>query len=146
ARTNAEKMRAADVEFLNGNAEQIPLPDGSVDVVTSNGVLNLVPDKPKTFSEIYRVLRPGGSIQISDIVLGKPIKPESRNNPQLWAECIVGAVLEEEYLEMFRKAGFPDVKAVHHLDYFSKSVEADTREVAEKYGAQTVILKGVKPR
>jgi ubiquinone/menaquinone biosynthesis C-methylase UbiE len=146
ARANAAKMGAAHVEFLKGNAEQIPLPDASVDVVTSNGVLNLVPDKPKAFSEIYRVLRPGGSIQISDIVLGKPIKLESRNNPQLWAECIVGAVLEEEYLELFRKAGFQEVKAVHHLDYFSKSTSEDTREVAGKYGAQTVVLKGVKPR
>lgn len=145
ARANAEKMRAGNVEILEGNAEEIPLPDASVDVVTSNGVLNLVPDKPRCFAEIFRVLRPGGSIQISDIVLGKPIKPESRNNPQLWAECIVGAVLEEEYLELFRKAGFRNVEAVDHVDYFSKSAEAETREVAEKYGAQTVVLKGMKP-
>jgi SAM-dependent methyltransferase len=146
ARANAAKMKASNVEFLKGNAENIPLPEASVDVVTSNGVLNLVPDKPRTFAEIFRVLRPGGYIQISDIVLGKPIKPESRNNPQLWAECIVGAVLEEEYLEMFRKAGFQDVKAISHLDYFSKSAEPDTREVADKYGALTVVLKGSKPR
>jgi SAM-dependent methyltransferase len=145
ARTNATKMGASHVELLKGNAEEIPLPDASVDVVTSNGVLNLVPDKPRCFSEIFRVLRPGGWIQISDIILGKPIKPESRNNPQLWAECIVGAVLEEEYLEMFRKAGFQKVEAIHHVDYFSKSAEPDTREVAEKYGAQTVVLRGTKP-
>ncbi len=146
ARANAAKMKVSNVEYLKGNAENIPLPKASVDVITSNGVLNLVPDKPRTFAEIFRVLRPGGYIQISDIVLGKPIKPESRNNPQLWAECIVGAVLEEEYLEMFRKAGFQDVKAISHLDYFSKSAEPDTREVAEKYGALTVVLKGSKPK
>ena len=146
ARVNAAKMGAANVEFLEGNAEKVPLPEASVDVVTSNGVLNLVPDKPKTFSEIFRVLRPGGHIQIADIVLGKPIKAESRNNPQLWAECIVGAVLEEEYLELFRAAGFKDVKVIGELDYFSKSPEDDTREVAAKYGAKTVVLKGTRPK
>jgi hypothetical protein len=78
-------------------------------------------------------------------VLGKPIKAESRNNPQLWAECIVGAVLEEDYLELFRAAGFKDVKVIGKLDYFSKSPEADTREVAAKYGAKTIVLKGQKP-
>lgn len=146
ARTNAAKMGAGNVEFVEGNAEQIPLPDASVDVVTSNGVLNLVPDKPKAFREIFRVLRPGGKIQISDIVLGRPIKETSRENPQLWAECIVGAVMQDQYLQMFRDVGFRDVTPLSNLDYFSKSVEADTREVAESYGAHTVVFTGVKPR
>ncbi len=145
ARANAEKMGTSHVEFVKGNAETIPLPDASIDVVTSNGVLNLVPDKPKAFSEIFRVLRPGGRIQIADIVLGKPIKTESRNNPQLWAECIVGAVLEADYLALFRAAGFKNVTVIGELDYFSKSAEADTREVAAKYGAKTVVIEGSKP-
>ena len=145
ARANAEKMGTSHVEFVKGNAETIPLPDASIDIVTSNGVLNLVPDKPRTFAEIFRILRPGGRIQIADIVLGNPIKAESRNNPQLWAECIVGAVLEEEYLELFRAAGFKNVTVIGELDYFSKSSEADTREVAAKYGAKTVVIKGSKP-
>lgn len=144
ARANATRMGASNVEFLEGNAEKIPLPDGSVDVVTSNGVLNLVPDKPQAFSEICRLLRPGGRVQIADIVLGKPIKSESRNNPRLWAECIVGAVMEEEYLEMFRRAGLQEVIAIGHIDYFSKSAEADTREVAASYGAKTIVLKGLR--
>ncbi|MFZ5861246.1 MAG: methyltransferase domain-containing protein [Nitrospirota bacterium] len=144
ARSNAAAMNARHVTFIEGNAEKIPLPDASVDVVTSNGVLNLVPDKPRAFAEIFRVLKPGGRIQISDIVLGKPIKETSRENPQLWAECIVGAVLEDEYVALFRKVGFADVETVSHVDYFSRSPEPDTREVAEKYGAITVILKGTK--
>jgi ubiquinone/menaquinone biosynthesis C-methylase UbiE len=146
ARANAAKMGANNAEFVEGNAETIPLPDASVEVVTSNGVLNLVPDKARCFGEIFRVLKPGGRIQISDIVLGRPIKESSRENPQLWAECIVGAVLEDAYLGLFRNAGFVDVAAIHHVDYFSKSAEPDTREVAEQYGAITVILKGCKPR
>lgn len=145
ARANAAKMHAEHVTFVEGNAEKIPLPDACIDVVTSNGVLNLIPDKPRAFAEIFRVLKPGGRIQISDIVLGKPIKESSRENPQLWAECIVGAVLEDDYLRMFREAGFSDVQAVSHVDYFSRSPEPDTREVAGKYGAITVILKGHRP-
>lgn len=145
ARTNAKKMGVSHVEFLKGNAEKIPLPDASIDSVTSNGVLNLVPDKPTAFGEIFRVLRPGGRIQIADIVLGKPIRPESRNDPQLWAECIVGAVQEEDYLALFRAAGFNNVLVIGMLDYFSKSSDADTREVAAKYGAKTVVISGSKP-
>jgi len=142
---NAKKMGTSHVEFVKGNAETIPLPDASIDSVTSNGVLNLVPDKPRTFSEIFRVLRPGGRIQIADIVLSKPIKAESRNNPQLWAECIVGAVLEEDYLALLHAAGFKNAKVIGELDYFSKSPDADTREVAAKYGAKTVVIEGSKP-
>lgn len=145
ARANAEKMGVSHVEFLKGNAETIPLPDASIDSVTSNGVLNLVPDKRRAFGEIFRVLRPGGLIQLADIVTGKLIRPESRNDPQLWAECIVGAVQEEDYLALFRAAGFNNVLVIGMLDYFSKSSDADTREVAAKYGAKTVVISGSKP-
>jgi arsenite methyltransferase len=145
ARENAKKMGAFHVEFVEGNAEMIPLPDASIDSVTSNGVLNLVPDKPRAFGHIFRVLRPGGRIQISDIVLGKPIKAESRLDPQLWAECIVGAVEEGDYLALLRAAGFQDVTVIHELDYFSKSVDPDTREVAARYGAKTIVISGHKP-
>ncbi len=145
ARANAARMGVSHVEFIEGNAEHIPFPDGSVDVITSNGVLNLVPDKPRAFAEIFRVLRPGGRIQIADIVLGRPIKATSRENPRLWAKCIVGAVLEGEYLALFRRAGFQGLEPLGHVDYFSKSPEPDTREVAASYGARTVVLKGRKP-
>jgi arsenite methyltransferase len=144
ARANAKKMGTAHVEFVKGNAETIPLPDASIDSVTSNGVLNLVPDKPKAFAEIFRVLCPGSRVQIADIVLGKPIKAESRNDPQLWAECIVGAVQEEDYLALLRAAGFQNVTVIHEVDYFSKSADPDTREVAARYGAKTVVISGSK--
>ena len=145
ARANAAKMQTGYVEFRKGNAENIPLPDAAVDVVTSNGVLNLVPNKLLAFAESYRVLRPGGRIQISDIVLDKPILARSRENPQLWAECIVGAVLESEYKEMLEAAGFRDVEVIGSLDYFAKSSEPDTKRVAAFYGAKSMTLKGRKP-
>lgn len=93
-RANIERAGAANVTPLEGNAEEIPLEDESVDAVTSNGVLNLVPNKKLAFEEIFRVLRPGGRVQIADIVVGCPISDECRANPELWAECVVGASLE----------------------------------------------------
>ncbi|MBI2313251.1 MAG: methyltransferase domain-containing protein [Betaproteobacteria bacterium] len=144
-RANAAKIGAAQLKPVLGNAEEIPLPDEAADVATSNGVINLVPDKPRAFREIFRVLRRGGSLQLADIVLAKPISEKSRENPRLWAECIVGAVKEDEYLDMIRSAGFSDVQAISHLDYFSGSSNADTRKVARSFGTQTVVLRARKP-
>lgn len=144
-RANAAKIGATQLVPVLGNAEEIPLPDEAVDVATSNGVVNLVPDKPRAFREIYRVLRRGGSFQLADIVLAKPISEKSRENPKLWAECIVGAVKEDEYLDLIRSAGFSEVQAISHLDYFSGSSNADTRKVARSFGTQTVVLRARKP-
>src|SRR5690606_7324579 len=99
-------------------AEAIPLPDASVDVVTSNGVLNLVPDKPRAFAEIARVLKRDGRVQISDIALARPVSDKSRADPKLWAECVVGAVVEDDYLDKLREAGL-DIEIVARLDYFA---------------------------
>ena len=92
------------VRVIEGNAEQIPLPDASIDVVTSNGVLNLVPDKPAAFGEIARVLKPGGRLQIADIALRVPVSDRSRADPRLWAECVVGAITEDDYGSLLRAA------------------------------------------
>jgi ubiquinone/menaquinone biosynthesis C-methylase UbiE len=138
---NVALARAGNVEVVEGNAESIPLPDASVDVVTSNGVLNLVPDKPKAFAEIFRVLRPGGKAQIADIVVGRPVGESARRDPKLWAECVVGASLEEDYLELFRSAGFADVAVLRGYDYFSGSASADTRRVAHSLGAKAIELR-----
>lgn len=144
-RKTADARGVANISLLAGNAEEIPLPDVSVDVVTSNGVLNLVPDKERAFAEIFRVLRPGGRLQIADIVVGEPISEECRQNPELWAECVVGAVLEEDYLTMFRDLGFEDVEVLSRLDYFSRSSSPETRRVAASFKAHTVVMKAMKP-
>lgn len=142
-RRNVASMGAKNVVPLEGNAEEIPLPDSSVDVVTSNGVLNLVPDKRRAFAEIARVLKPGGRLQISDISLANPVSDSARSNPKLWAECVVGAVVEDDYLEKLRAAGL-DVEVISRLDYFAGSVSEDTRRVAHGLGAHSVVLRGRK--
>jgi ubiquinone/menaquinone biosynthesis C-methylase UbiE len=138
-------MGADNVRVLEGEAEAIPLPDASVDVVTSNGVLNLVPDKSRAVGEVFRVLRPGGRVQIADIVLGSEPSAACRSKPQLWAECIVGATRETEYLALFSAAGFRDVTALSRLDYFARSGSEETRKVARSLGAFALQLRARKP-
>lgn len=144
-RANIGQMGVSYVQAIEGNAEAIPLPDQSIDIVTSNGVLNLVPDKLCAFTEILRVLKPGGAIQIADIVLNQPISEKSRQNPQLWAECIVGAALEMDYLNLFKSAGFTGIEVLTRFDYFAGSTSAATRQAAQSFGAQSIVLRGRKP-
>lgn len=144
-RRNIARADMSNVEALEGNAEAIPLPDASVDVITSNGVLNLVPDKPRAFSELCRVLRPGGRVQIADIVVGRPVSESARADPKLWAECVVGAALERDYLELFGSCGFSDIRVLRRFDYFSGSANTDTRRVAASLGAQSIEITMTKP-
>ena len=145
-RANLDRAGVKNVKILDANAESIPLPSESVDVVTSNGVLNLVPDKPKAVGEIFRVLQRGGRVQIADIVLTSDPSDACRSQPALWAECIVGATTEPAFLELFRTAGFADVELLSHLDYFEASASAETRKVAGSFGARTAVMRATKPR
>jgi arsenite methyltransferase len=140
-RSNVALAGAHNVELIEGNAESIPLPDASVDVVTSNGVLNLVPDKPKALAEIFRVLRPGGYAQIADIVVSQPVSEKARSNPKLWAECVVGAVVEEDYLDLFRSVGFTGLTLLRGFDYFAGSASADTQRIAGALGGHAIEIK-----
>ncbi|MDZ7729012.1 MAG: arsenite methyltransferase [Dehalococcoidia bacterium] len=99
ARQNAGKVGATNVEFRLGEIEHLPVADATVDVVISNCVINLGPDKGQVFREAFRVLRPGGRLQVSDIVWTKPVPAEIRNDMEQWAGCIAGAMLEGDYLE-----------------------------------------------
>jgi SAM-dependent methyltransferase/TusA-related sulfurtransferase len=144
-KANVAAAGASNVRLLEGNAEQIPLSDASVDVVTSNGVLNLVPDKPAAFAELHRVLRPGGRVQVADIALGRPLAGDCVSNPRLWAECIVGATLEDEYLALLDAAGFDGIEILGRLDYFSASTSAETRSIAKSFGASSIVLRAIKP-
>ncbi len=139
-RATVAREGVRNVAVIEGSAERIPLPDSSVDVVTSNGVLNLVPDKRRAVAEIFRVLKPGGRVQIADIVIGRPVTADCRDDPKLWAECVVGATVDEDYLQMFRDAGFTAVTVLREFDYFSSSPSPETRKVAGGLSARAVEL------
>ncbi|MFO7711108.1 MAG: arsenite methyltransferase [Candidatus Woesearchaeota archaeon] len=106
ARDNAAKHGYENVEFRLGEIENLPVENNSVDIIISNCVINLSPDKPQVFKEAYRVLRDGGKMLISDMVLLKELPEEQKNDPELIAGCVGGAVLKEEYIRMIEEAGF----------------------------------------
>jgi arsenite methyltransferase len=109
ARENQRKAGVANVEFLKGEMEQIPLPDASVDVIISNCVINLSADKDRVLREAFRVLRPGGRFAVSDVVVKGGVPDEVRRSLELWAGCIAGALEEGEYATKLRAAGFTAV-------------------------------------
>ncbi len=143
-RANASAAGVTNIEVLEGNAEEIPLPNGCVDVVTTNGVINLVPDKPRAIREIARVLASGGRLQLADIVVESLPSEACRAQPELWAECVVGATTIESYLNEFSAAGLRDVEIISRVDYFSASSSAETKKVAGSFGAHSVVLRGRK--
>lgn len=108
ARRNAMKRGYTNVEFIEGDIEDIPLPDNSIDVVVSNCVLNLLPQKDKIFKEIYRVLKHGGHFCVSDVVLNGVFPKEFTDNASLYAGCIASAIQREDYLAEIEKANFTE--------------------------------------
>ena len=115
ARRSAEAAGLTQVEFRLGQAEAMPVEDGTVDVILSNCVINLAEDKGRVFEEAYRVLKPGGRLSISDMVTAGPLPMSLRSDPQMWAGCINGALPEREYLDLVRQAGFVDVAGKRSL-------------------------------
>jgi arsenite methyltransferase len=127
ARMNALNGGYKNVEFLAGEIESLPLKDGSVDVVISNCVINLSPDKEQVFKEIYRVLKKGGRFMVSDIVLEKPLPKKLSDSIGAYVGCIAGAVAKNGYLGAISKAGFSDLLIVEE-SAFSLDCFADTPE------------------
>lgn len=109
ARINVEKLGYNNVEFRQGDIEKMPVTANIADVIVSNCVLNLVPDKYNVFKEIYRVLKPGGHFSISDVVLDGKLPEPLKNVAEMYAGCISGAIQREEYLNLIHKSGFADV-------------------------------------
>lgn len=112
ARKNASSGDYQNVEFRLGEIESLPVADASVDAVLSNCVINLSPDKKQVFKEVFRVLKPGGRIMVSDIILLKPLPDAIRNSVEAYVGCIAGAALKDEYLGAMELAGFEDIKVI----------------------------------
>ena len=138
ARSNADKLGFANVEFVLGEIENIPIPDNTADVVVSNCVMNLVPDKAKAFKETYRILKKGGHFSISDIVLQGELPEGLKNDAAMYAGCVSGALQRDEYLDIVRNAGFKnliiqvqkkmDLEDDIYLKYFTEKEVTDFRK------------------
>lgn len=109
ARENAEKLGFNNVEFRQGDIEKIPMTANVADVVVSNCVMNLVPDKPKAFSEVYRILKPGGHFSISDIVLVGQLPDKIKNAAEMYAGCVASAIQKDDYLSIIEGVGFKNL-------------------------------------
>ncbi len=110
ARANADRGGYDNVEFRLGEIEHLPVEDDAVDIIMSNCVINLSPDKPQVFREMFRVLRPGGRLAITDVVAGAELPEDMKNDPALHAGCMAGASLIDELEDMMRTAGFIDIR------------------------------------
>src|SRR5205085_444596 len=109
ARANAEKLGFNNVEFRQGDIDKMPVTANTADVIVSNCVLNLVPDKEKVFREIYRVLKPGGHFSISDVVLVGTLPDALRQDAEMYAGCVAGAIQKDDYLQLINKSGFKNM-------------------------------------
>jgi arsenite methyltransferase len=160
ARENLNRGNYDNVEFRLGEIENIPAADNSVDVIISNCVINLSPDKRRVFKEAFRVLKPGGRLMVSDIVLKKELPDFIKNSVEAYVGCISGAIMEEEYLDAMREAGFREIKVRDEtsfpIDYIANDPTAKAimnkieapKEALEEIGSSVVSIKveGEKPR
>lgn len=129
------------VEFVEGDAEDLPFEDASFDVVISNGVINLSPVKARVFTEAARVLRPGGRLALADIVSAKPLKEKTRRNTELWAACIAGAIPRRNYAEAIEQTGL-QVGTIRENDY--RFISDRALDACSTYGVESVSLVAEK--
>lgn len=146
ANANKAKMGVKNVEFLKGFIEDIPLPDGAVDVVMSNCVINLSDDKPKALKEAYRVLKPGGRLAVADITAIKPYPDSLKQQADLWCSCISGALPVDEYRRFLEQAGFKNITIepaqVYTRDVIASDILGKNKKLA-KYKKQLDEFDGV---
>jgi arsenite methyltransferase len=139
ARRGARAAGLAErVTITQGTYEQLPVADGSIDVVISNGVLNLAPDKRVVLAEIARVLRPGGRLMLADVVVQRELTLAARENPELWAACVAGALPEPELVELATAAGLVEARIVGRFDCFRDTSAAAKTSADLQIGAVTL--------
>jgi SAM-dependent methyltransferase len=146
ARATAEKHGFTNVEFRHGRLEALPVESGTVDGVTSNCVINLVPDKGQVFREVARVLKPGGRLVVSDIVLEQPLPEKIATDLYAWVGCVAGAMLRADYLAELAAAGLGDVEILRDVDYVGILAEKMPDELAalsERTGVPLESVRGV---
>ncbi|MDO8536045.1 MAG: arsenite methyltransferase [Candidatus Omnitrophota bacterium] len=117
AEENSKKGKYANVEFRLGEIEKLPVEDGSIDVIISNCVINLSPDKKQVFKEAFRVLKPGGRLMVSDLVLTKDLPEAIKRSVEAYVGCLAGAIRKDEYLRSIMAAGFQEVKVISQSSY-----------------------------
>jgi SAM-dependent methyltransferase len=146
ARENATRAGLDHVEFRHGRLESMPVEDATVDAVTSNCVINLVPDKGAVFRETARVLRPGGRLVVSDIVLDGPLPDAVAQDLLAWVGCVAGAMQRDAYFGALREAGLSDVEIVRDVDYLASvecSVPDELEDLVRRTGVQPDQFRGV---
>jgi len=145
ANNNAKKSNYRNVEFRRGDIEKLPVDDDSIDVVMSNCVINLSPDKAKVFKEAFRALKPGGRLTISDIVLLKELPGFVKESIEAYVGCVSGAILKSEYLEKIEAAGFQDVRVIDETAFPIELIANDptAKGMMEKLGIGLDEARGV---
>jgi SAM-dependent methyltransferase len=141
ARASAAEAGLRNVEFREGFLERLPVESSWADVVISNGVLNLVPDKAAALAEMHRILRPGGRLQLADIVLARPVSEISKQDVSLWTGCIAGGVLEDELRELLAGAGFAGVELTRGLDVFAGAPQSSS---AAEFGTRGIGIRATR--
>jgi len=145
ARATAARAGAGQVEFRQGRLEALPVDDASVDAVTSNCVINLVPDKSAVFREIARVLRPGGRVVVADIVLDRPLPEAVAKDVLAWCGCVSGAAPRQEYFRLIEAAGLRDVEILKEEDYAASVAQIasdQAQSLLERWGVTRESLEG----
>jgi SAM-dependent methyltransferase len=157
ARRGAAKAGLPNVEFREGRLEALPLPDASVDAVTSNCVINLVPDKAAVFREVARVLKPGGRIVVSDIVLDGRLPEALERDLLAYVGCVSGAARREDYFRLVADSGLSRIEVLKDVDYLgalARSVPEEAKAIVERLGirledvvgkVRSVTFRAVKP-
>jgi ubiquinone/menaquinone biosynthesis C-methylase UbiE len=141
ARENARDGKYDNVEFRLGEIEHLPVADNSVDLIISNCVINLAPNKENVFREAFRVLKPGGRLMVSDIVLLKELPDVIRKNVQAYVGCIGGAILKDKYLEAIENSGFQDVEIMEQSNFSTTEFLLNDDEIKQALGDQVETVK-----